>query len=81
MPLVVSQVPDVSPAIVIVFCSKVFAAFTVYVATYERFPALFCKETAYVPVTLERTQKDKVTVAADALPKAKSTQFKPSIRW
>jgi hypothetical protein len=32
-----------------------------------------------VPVRLERTQKDKVTVAALAVPHAKSATFNPSM--
>jgi hypothetical protein len=74
----VSQVPEVSPGTVIVLYSHVFAELIVYVDTYDRDWAEFIIEVENVPVKLERTQNDRVTADAPAVPNAKSTQFVPS---
>ena len=42
-------------------------------------PPLLYKAPPKVPVNEERTQKDKVTEEADAVPKTKSAVLKPSI--
>ena len=79
IPLVVSQVPDVSPAIVTDFCSQVFATDIVYVKGKHLSVALFLKEPLNVPVNELLTQKLKVTVLAVALPKSKSAMLYHSI--
>jgi len=75
------QVPDVSPEIVKVFFSQVFAELIAYVNGYDLFLAKFCNAPPNVPVKEDFAQKDRVIVDADALPKDKSEVLKPSICW
>ena len=68
MPLVAPiQLPVVSPSIVIVLYSHVLATLIEYENTYLLVLPSLLIAPPKVPVKLERTQKDKVTVAAFAV--------------
>ena len=81
IPFPVFQVPVVSPAIVTVLYSNVFAELIVNVNGYDLFASALKTAPPKVPVSELRTQKDSVTVAAPAAPHPRSATLKPSIRW